>query len=458
MIRKVLTALFKMILRIFFCPIELEGEGKVPETGPVVFVMNHPNALVDPLFVLCLVPRRVSFLAKATLFKMPVISQIIKGFDAVPVHRRQDEGSDLRKNQEMFESAQQLLNRGGTLALFPEGVSHSAPEMKPLKTGAARIAYGAISSGLTEPLKVVPAGLYYTAKGTFRSGALVVFGDPIEVEPLTEVTREDVDRLTEKMSEALSAVTLQAENHEALQLIGRVERIVASIDSDDWPLDERFALRKRLLEGYHRLEEEAPERLEVLVAEVDAYETEVRELGLEIDHLDSAMFTLDRVVRYGLKSVFWLLLMSPLALLGTALYFPAYQVIGKLAMRMSRGEDDMIATIKVLGAMLFFPLTWCLLGALGWPWLGWSSLFVAMMIGPLLGWLSLVFLERFAALWGAAKGLAVFLARRHTYSALCESRAQIREMLRALDALLGAGGEALERGVAEGPSEKSVSG
>ena len=109
MIRKVLTALFRVILRIFFRRVELVGEEKVPLGGPVLFVMNHPNALLDPLFMLCLVPRPVSFLAKSTLFKMPFIAQIIRCFDSVPVYRRQDQGSDMRKNQEMFAAARELL-------------------------------------------------------------------------------------------------------------------------------------------------------------------------------------------------------------------------------------------------------------------------------------------------------------------------------------------------------------
>ena len=40
---------------------------------PVIFAVNHPNGLIDPLFLLCFAPRAVSFLAKAPLFRIPLV-------------------------------------------------------------------------------------------------------------------------------------------------------------------------------------------------------------------------------------------------------------------------------------------------------------------------------------------------------------------------------------------------
>ena len=157
----------------------------VPLDTPVIFVLNHPNALVDPVFLLCLAPRRVSFLAKAPLFRMPVIGYLVKALDSLPVYRRQDEGEDVTKNQETFVAARKLLARGGTIGICPEGVSHDEPGLRPIKTGAARISLAAVSTGEVSNLKIVPAGLYYTSKTSFRSDALLYFGNPIDVEPVT---------------------------------------------------------------------------------------------------------------------------------------------------------------------------------------------------------------------------------------------------------------------------------
>src|SRR5881296_1422276 len=100
--RSLLRALCARILRIFFRRIEVAGLERVPRTGPVIFVLNHPSGLIDPAFLVCLAPRRVSFLAKAPLFRMPIVAAFARAFEAIPVHRRQDEGTDPSKNRETF--------------------------------------------------------------------------------------------------------------------------------------------------------------------------------------------------------------------------------------------------------------------------------------------------------------------------------------------------------------------
>ena len=108
---------------------------------------------------------------------MPVISWILKRLEALPVYRKID-SADVSKNLKTFEASHELLRRGGAIALFPEGVSHNSPKLLPIKTGAARIALGALSiekNSKPIELKIVPVGLYYTNKTTFRSEALLSF-------------------------------------------------------------------------------------------------------------------------------------------------------------------------------------------------------------------------------------------------------------------------------------------
>lgn len=114
-----LRAFFRLVLRLFFRRIEIEGSERVPRQGPVIFVVNHPNALVDPLFLLCFAPRPVSFLAKAPLFRMPVIGAVVRAFGSIPVYRRQDSLSDVAKNRETFEKASALLSREEAWPSFP---------------------------------------------------------------------------------------------------------------------------------------------------------------------------------------------------------------------------------------------------------------------------------------------------------------------------------------------------
>jgi 1-acyl-sn-glycerol-3-phosphate acyltransferase len=113
MTRRIIVAILRFAMRVYFRRVEVFGIENVPRKTPVIFVLNHPNALVDPAFLLSLAPRRVSFLAKSPLFGMPVLGYLVRAMDSLPVYRHQDEGEDVSKNREMFVAARKLLARGG---------------------------------------------------------------------------------------------------------------------------------------------------------------------------------------------------------------------------------------------------------------------------------------------------------------------------------------------------------
>ena len=156
MTRRIIVAILRFAMRVYFRRVEVIGVEHVPRRSPVIFVLNHPNALVDPAFLLSLAPRRVSFLAKAPLFRMPVLGYFVRAMDSLPVYRQQDEGEDVSKNRETFIAARKLLARGGTIGICPEGVSHDEPRLRPIKTGAARIALAAVSTTLQKQDFVAP--------------------------------------------------------------------------------------------------------------------------------------------------------------------------------------------------------------------------------------------------------------------------------------------------------------
>src|SRR5881392_1965028 len=110
--RRAVTALLRVLIRVFFKRIDIVDMERVPAGVPVIFAVNHPNALIDPLFLLCFAPRRVSVLAKAPLLKMPVIGALARAFDTVPVYRRQD-NMDPAKNRETFGRSREVLQKGG---------------------------------------------------------------------------------------------------------------------------------------------------------------------------------------------------------------------------------------------------------------------------------------------------------------------------------------------------------
>lgn len=424
---------FRGILRIFFRRIEIVGEDRIPTSGPTVVVLNHPNALVDPGLVLCFSPRPVSFLAKSTLFTMPVVSVLVKAFDSVPVYRRKD-AADPAKNRETFDVARRILSGGGMLALFPEGISHSEPNLQPLKTGAARIALGAASAG-GEPVTIVPAGLFFTDKTRFRSEALIYYGEPLEAEPVEldesmEPPRAAARELTDRLADALESVTLQADEVEALSIVARAERLYGAGEHDT--LHESFAVRRQFLAGYGRLMRDDPETLAALTRDVQALEDDCATLGLDPKHLDPKDFRRRRVLVYTLRAVVGLSVLLPLAVAGFVLNFLPYKIVGPLAVRYAREEDDMVATGKVLGSMLFFPAFWLIWAGVATGFVGPLAGVGLLLLGPLSGWAVLAFAEWFGDAMTAARALAVFRRRREAYERVQGQQRAIRDRINSL--------------------------
>ncbi len=356
--RSFITGLFRRLLRVFFRRIELAGSEKIPADRPVIIAANHPNGLLDPAFILCFVPRRVSFLAKAPLFRYPVIGSLARVFDSIPVYRKQDRAAG--STAETFTRAREVLRGGGTIAMFPEGTTHSDPKLRELKTGAARIALGA---GVTS-LAIVPAGIYYTAKQTFRSEALVWFGDPIGVKAVAvdesgEPPADAVVALTAEIEKQLAGVTLQADSHAALELIERAERIFSA--GEPQPLASEFELRRRFVQGYHKLREHDPERLERLASAIRQFESELGGARLDPEDLTPRVAPLD---------LLRIIVLLPVAVVGAIVHFIPYRIVDYLSRRFSRDADEMTATVKFLAALAFYPLTWIAIAIAIGGWIG----------------------------------------------------------------------------------------
>jgi len=437
MIRRLIVALVKVALRIYFQRIEVTGLEHVPLDTPVIFVLNHPNALVDPVFLLCLAPRKVSFLAKEPLFRMPVISYLVKSMDSLPVYRQQDEGADTRKNQETFIQARKLLARGGTIGICPEGVSHDAPGLKPIKTGAARISLAAVSTGEVTDLKIVPAGLYYTSKTRFRSSALLYFGSPITVEPVTlepdgNPPRDAVRELSNRIERALREVILDAQHEEELLTTARAERIFSSAahDSDD-SLKDELRLQQRFIKAYSVVQKLHPERLRKLEIRMIRFEEELEQAGVDTEQLSPPSSTLSVFLTILKRLLLFLLMLGP-ALLGTVAHYPAYRLGGYLATRFSSDSEDVISTVKIMSAMLLFPLTWLIVGVVAYFSLGWVAAVLAVIVIPVCGYSAIRFFEQLDRSIAGLRVLTFFLVRRRFFVRLLAERKAIRNEIISL--------------------------
>ena len=440
MIRRIIRGLLRLALRVYFRRIEVTGLENVPRDSPVIFVLNHPNALVDPAFLLCLAPRSVAFVAKAPLFHMPVIGYLVRALDSLPAYRRQDEGQDVSRNIETFTAARQLLARGITIGICPEGVSHDEPRLKPLKTGASRIALAAASSGAALDLKIVPVGLYYTEKTTFRSSALLYFAEGLPVkcvtlEPDGTPPRDAVRELSDQIETALREVMLHAEQEEALSLIARAEQIFSAAEVDEHDEEQRLArslqLRQRFLEGYAFFRGHSPRRLDAIEARIVRFEYEMKQAGIDPADLSLPPTAAHTIFRL-LAQIVSCALLAPLALSGTVVHYPAYRLTGYLSRRLARHEQDVLSTFKIISSMLLFPLTWIVVALVSWRLAGARAGLAVLILTPLCGYVAVRFFEEIDRFFGSFVALALFVTRRRSFVRLLAERAAIHREILAL--------------------------
>ncbi len=104
-------------VRLFVMPlyatIQVRGVENVPRTGPLLLASNHLND-ADPGVLSTRMPRRLVFMTKVELFRVPVLAQFLRLYGAFPVRRGEADLSAIRLSNE-------TLKAGLALVLFPEG-------------------------------------------------------------------------------------------------------------------------------------------------------------------------------------------------------------------------------------------------------------------------------------------------------------------------------------------------
>ncbi len=177
---RLVRCLARAAARVYYPDIEISGREFIPPAGPLLLAANHQNSLIDPVLVGLVASRPVRFLAKATLFELPVVGLLLHALGMVPIHRRDDDPRLMHRNFELLRRAADRLRQGEAVGIFPEGKSHDAPRIEPIKSGAARLAIQAVRAG-AGPLRLVPVGLNYQRKEQFRSAVWIRVGEPIDV-------------------------------------------------------------------------------------------------------------------------------------------------------------------------------------------------------------------------------------------------------------------------------------
>lgn len=200
------------IVRLLFV-VKPKGIEKLPKHGSYILVANHVTN-VDALAVAYLVyvklKRAPHFLAKESLFRVPVIGPILRAAGQIPVYRSG------HRNDTPLKAAHAYLEAGHTIAIFPEGTLTRSPELWPMrgKSGAIRLA-------LETGVPVYPVGQWGSEKilpqygSKFRPGfwkpVNILIGDEIDLsnyrkrqlnpDELNQATKVVMQTITELVEE-----------------------------------------------------------------------------------------------------------------------------------------------------------------------------------------------------------------------------------------------------------------
>lgn len=374
------------LIRLFYSRIEVRGLDRIPRDAPVIFVLNHPNGVLDPVLLMTALGRQVTFLSKSTLFAYPLSRWASESFGALPVFRTKDIGrrggavneADMAtRNETTFARGRELLAKGGAMALFPEGTTHSEPRLLKLRTGAARLALSAADKfSWASGLVVVPVGLWYESKTRFRTPALLVGGEPLRIDDFRERYLSDpraaARHVTDHLEERLAAVVLQAENRNLLKAIPAVAAWTAP-NGHAGGLAARHAWAATLLSSYEKLKRRNPDRLDFLAGRIRRYATLLRSFGITDPwQLEETTLRPRRAVGRGLV----LLLLGLPALVGVILSFVPHRLSGTLARHVKRGKQTQAGMVKIVGGAVLELLTWvieaAIVGAVFGPWWGFA--------------------------------------------------------------------------------------
>ena len=223
---------FQIPFRIFFKRIERVNITKAAHSR-TIYIANHASSFMDPVMLGTLTNPVIYYMVRADVFK-PFLIKIFHSLHMMPIYREQDGGDTKAKNDEVFLKCNDLLKKGRNILVFAEGFTDDVfvRRLKPLKKGAARIAFGALEAmDWSEKMYIQTVGINYTDPGKMRSEILFEGGEIICLNDYHEAYKASAPRvitlITNLIDKNLKAVITHVadesltETHEQVMEISR---------------------------------------------------------------------------------------------------------------------------------------------------------------------------------------------------------------------------------------------
>lgn len=188
-----------LLFKLFFA-LRIKGRENIPKTGGVLILANHTSFL-DPPLIGCTSPRHIKFMARSTLFEVPLFGRLITILGAFPIKRGQADRGALKKTLK-------LLEEGEVVLVFPEGTRSQNGRLQEGRPGAGMLAFSAAEKGANIiPAKVIGSFKAYPKGASFPRPTKieVIYGEPIKFnlqrgdQTPKEIYKEAVNMIMEKI-------------------------------------------------------------------------------------------------------------------------------------------------------------------------------------------------------------------------------------------------------------------
>ena len=311
-------------LERFFHKIDVEYRDQIPEDLPTIYVANHPNSMIDAMIVGYAVGQRICFTAKSTLFSNKIAAMILRRIGMVPVFRRHDDPNMMFKNEEVFSQLYEHLEKKDSFLIFPEGISEPERKIQPVKTGAARIAFGVEERNNFElGVQIIPVGLNYSEYRKFRSDVYCRFGRPISLITCREKYEKDpaqaVRDLTHDIELNLKKLTTHVEEDKLSEIVSDLEAIYKKELMTDLKMERKsmkddFLVTKGIIQAVEWFNQHQPDRMKRVHKKIRSYLRNLERLHIKDEFLSPHRSGIGFIKR--LKAWMFLILGFPIYLWG----------------------------------------------------------------------------------------------------------------------------------------------
>lgn len=346
---------------VVFRSVEIRRRDGQPE-GAELILASHAGGLADILVLIKASRRFPRFLARDLIWKVPLGARVMHAVGAIPVHRREDHGG-AADNAGMFDDAFAALAAGDVVAIYPEGESVPEPRLAPLRTGAARIALGALARGTD--VTISPMGLHFFDVSVLRSRALADCSEPFKVSEVvaeldfngavSEANQDLVHAVTSVFQERLGEVSDHFDDWEQRR---RME-VAATTYLQDRSPEQRIAYSD-IAAAAGRLTRAPEQQRHTVDRAAHAYLAELELLGIGPDDVPRTAMASARLAGESAAVV----MLAPAAAYGFVVN--SLGILGLRLISLTGMAAATAATVKPAFAVVAFPASWTALGCVGY--------------------------------------------------------------------------------------------